>query len=210
MLINPTIGPGGPAWPGGPFKPCSPWEKTKQVIHHLFFELVFHYGLLSLTAGPGMPLSPCGPDFPGCPWGPTGPVFPMRPSKPGLPWKQTALGDHLKLWLFGVSYFCFSPLLLSTLLFLPCLVFPSDPEGQNFKNLSVWICHTGAAMLTCKKKPKTLWQKIHLTPKLNRKWGFRSCGRCEDTQKHTNPSSRRSKWSRFSSCSWKSLKKDHT
>lgn len=117
-----------------------------------FLELVFHYGLLSLTAGPGMPLSPCGPDFPGCPWGPTGPVFPMRPSKPGLPWKQTALGDHLKLWLFGVSYFCFSPLLLSTLLFLPCLVFPSDPEGQNFKNLSVWICHTGAAMLTCKKK----------------------------------------------------------
>lgn len=60
--------------------------------------------------------------------------------------------DHLRLRLFRVSYFSFSPLLLSNLLFLPCLVFPSDPEGHNFENLSVWIHHMGAAMHTCRKK----------------------------------------------------------
>lgn len=189
MLINPTIGPGGPAWPGGPFKPCSPWEKTedKKGDTPSFFKILFlFYGLLSLTAGPGMPLRPWGPDFPGCPWGPTGPVFPMSPSKPGAPWNQMAPNVTIgscdsSEWAIFLSHLC---------------------SFQTFFSSLAWF-----SQVTLKDtKNREVAEKMYLTQTLNRKWGFRSRGRHED-KKDTNPSSRRSRWSRFSSCSWKSLKK---
>lgn len=155
MLINPTIGPGGPAWPGGPFKPCSPWEKTdKTGDSPSFFKILFHYGMLSLTAGPGMPLRPWGPDFPGCPWGPTGPVFPMRPSKPGAPWNQTALnvticGCDSSEWVIFLSHLCSFQTFFSSLAWFSQVTLKDTIS----KNLSAWIHHMGAAMHTCRKKP---------------------------------------------------------
>lgn len=145
--------------------------------------------VFSLTAGPGMPLRPCGPDFPGCPWGPTGPIFPMRPSKPGAPWKQTALSVTTgRCGPLKVRRFCFSPLFLSNLPFLPCQVSPSDPEGHNLKTGFQPESVTGVQR--CAQILKQQNKKIYFTP----------------DKKHTNPSPRRSRRSRFSSCSRSSLK----
>lgn len=97
---NPTIGPGGPVCPSGPFNPGSPCKKhTHKISMCMVFKVNFSFLILCHlwikiqfcihihTAGPGMPRNPSGPDLPGCPWGPTGPVFPTDPGGPLVPYR---------------------------------------------------------------------------------------------------------------------------
>lgn len=93
--------------------------------------------------------------------------------------------------------------------FPPLPGFPKWPWRTQFrKPFSLNPSHGCSDAHMQKKNPKVA-ERIYLTLTVNGKWGFKSCGRHQD-KKHTDPSSWRSRWSRFSSCSWKSLNKQRS
>lgn len=131
MLINPTIGPGGPAWPGGPVKPCSPCKKadTKEVIHHLYSGFSITTVVPRLPEGQGCLLDPADRASQGVPEGPPAPSFPRNPPNQERPESRRSVRPSEVVTARG-GFLCVSPSLLSTLPFLPFLVSPSDPETR--------------------------------------------------------------------------------
>lgn len=109
------------------------------------------------------------------------PSFPWDPPNRESPENRWRSVWPSEVWLFGMSYFGFSPWLLSNLPFHPCLVSPNDPEGHNLsKPLRLNLSHRCHVMHTYTEKPnQKIAEKIYFILTSNRKWGFRSCVRQE-------------------------------
>lgn len=101
------MGPGGPAWPGGPFKPCSPWEKDAERNHLIYAPLppILLILLSDLLQGQGFLSSLEDQASQGAP-GHQRALFSLRdPLIQEPPDTDSKQGDHDKLWWLRSYYF---------------------------------------------------------------------------------------------------------